>query len=555
MSRTFRRRFAPLFVLAVAVLVAAPGSALAKKSHHHWHGGGQKLDWQTCDGDAGTNGWQCATYTVPKDYRNPHAGTFDLAVTRLPAADPKQRVGSLFVNYGGPGGDAVSTTQAIGDILFGAFHDKFDIVAFDPRGVGQSSEAIDCKANQETEGVYSQPYMTPDFDYGEYLKRVIGYVNKCKSLNKDVLPYVSTANVATDMNGLRRAVGDKKLTYFGFSYGTYLGSTYATLFPHKTRALVLDGAVDVDQYATDPMGELIAQTGAFERALDRFAAACDKAPDYCTFSSYNGGLDSLDAFDELVKAANANPIPAPNSADPRPVDGEDILQGVLVDLYAKQAWPEIAQALNGAAAGDASLMRDLVDSAYGNNLDGTFDPGSDRYFTISAIDAYGDYSNDPRDYLKPGYRSWSTFPHFWWNTGYVEVNWGLLNVRPRGVFYGPFRVPADAATPLVVGTTYDPATPYRGAVRTTKELGNARLLTMRGDGHTAYFGNSQCIDDAINAYVNDLVLPAEGTTCKQEVPFPPPPEATAARSATAKAAKAGVVRRFQGRGTAPIAAR
>jgi TAP-like protein len=288
---------------------------------------------------------------------------------------------------------------------------------------------------------------------------------------------------------------------------------------------------------------------AFERALDRFAAACDRAANYCTFAG-GDALDALDAIDELIDRADASPIPAPNSADPRPVTGQDMLQALLIDLYAKQAWPELAQALNEAAAGDASLLRELVDAAYGNNQDGTFDPGLDRYFTISAVDAFGAYSREVREYLRAGYRSWSSFPHFWFNTGYVELNWALFGVEPRGVFYGPFRVPEDAATPLVVGTTYDPATPYRGAVRTTAELGNARLLSMRGDGHTAYFGNSACIDAAVDAYVIDLTLPAAGTRCKQDVPFPPPPEPPAAR-AKGKA----VEHAYQGPGVAPLRAR
>ena len=552
MSRTLRRSLAPLFALAaLLVAAAAPGTASAKPLQLP-----PKLDWNTCTKD----GWECATATVPKDYRRRRAGTIDLAVTRLPAADQKNRIGSIFVNYGGPGGEAVSTTQRIGAILFGAFHPRFDIVAFDPRGVGQSSEAIDCKANQETEGIYSQPYATPDSDLGAYLQRVRGYTNRCKSLNAGILPYVSTANVATDMDQLRQAVGDKKLTYFGFSYGTYLGSTYASLFPNKTRAIVLDGAVDVEQYANDPMGGLIAQTAAFERALDRYAAACDKAGSYCAFAADPklDALDTLDALDELIKQADASPIPAPQSADPRPVTGQDMLQAFISELYAKQAWPELTDALNQAVAGDASLLREIVDGAYGNNQDGTFDPGTDRYFAISAVDAYGKYPRRIQPYLKAGYRSWSSFPHFWFNTGYVELNWGLFGVRPRGVFYGPFRVPHNAATPLVVGTTYDPATPYRGAVRTTKELGNARLLTMRGDGHTAYFGNSQCIDDAVNAYVNDLTLPAQGATCKQDVPFPPEEALASASSAKAKAkakAAAKVLRRYAGRLTAPISAR
>ena len=533
------RRAAVLLCAAATFAVTAPGDALAKSRQHVRT---PDLAWQTCTAD----GWECATAAVPKDYRQAR-GTLELAVTRLPAADPAKRIGSIFVNYGGPGGGAVATTQAVGRILFGAFHDRFDIVAFDPRGTDQSQAAIDCQADQETEGVYSQPYMTPDGDIGAYLDRVDGYLAKCRALNEDILPYVSTANVARDMDLLRKAVGDDKLTYFGFSYGTYLGSTYAALFPDKTRALVLDGALDLDQHANDPMGGLISQTSGFERAYGRLMAACAAHQDFCTFA---GGDDPGDAFDTLVDQADASPVPA-GGRDPRPVTGQDMLQAVIAGLYAKQAWPGLVQALNEAAAGDATLMRGLVDDAYGRNPDGTYSPGTDRYFTISAVDAYGKYSDAVRDYVKAGYRSWSSFDHFWFNTGYVELNWARFGIRPRGVYDGPFALPADTATPLVVGTTYDPATPYRGAKRAVKELGNARLLTMRGDGHTAYFGNSQCIDDAVNAYVNDLVLPPVGTSCEQDVAFPPAAQAAVTR----RARRAAAVHTYQGRGLAPLGRR
>jgi pimeloyl-ACP methyl ester carboxylesterase len=468
------------------------------------------VEWEPC----AEGGFECATVPVPKDYRRPRGDTLDLAVTRLPAKDEANRIGSLFINYGGPGAGGVEVTQNIADVVFASFRDRFDIVSFDPRGTGASEGAIDCHANQETEGIYSQPYMTPQMDLEDYLQRVDKYVARCREHNAEILPYVSTANAARDMDLLRRVVGDKKLSYLGFSYGTYLGATYAAIFPDKVRALVLDGAVDPDQYANDPMGALFAQTAAFERGFGRLMQACAAHLDFCTFAD---GDDPWMAFDELVAAADRTPIPA--SGD-RPVDGQDILQATVFDIYSKVAWTEIVTALNEAAAGDASLMRQITDAAYGRLEDGTFDPFNDRYFTISAVDAYGKYPRDVGVYENAGYTSWSSFDHFWFNTGYVELNWARLQVKPNDIYDGPFTYPGGRTPLLVIGTTYDPATPYRGAVRAVEQLGNARLLTMQGDGHTAYFGNSECIDDAVDSYLIGLTVPPQDTVCRQEVPFP-----------------------------------
>lgn len=528
-------------LLACAVpAVLLPGSAAAARQRVPT----PKLKWQTCTPD----GWQCAVATVPRNYSRPTGRRIHLAVTRLPAADQAHKIGSLFVNYGGPGGPAVAQTQQVGRTLFGAFTNRFDIVAFDPRGVGFSSPSIDCHANQETQGLYSQPYMAPSGDLAAYQQRVQGYVNQCVQLNRSIVPYVSTRNVAQDMNLLRRAVGDSKLTYLGFSYGTYLGATYATLFPKHTRALVLDGAVNVDKYATDPMGQLRLQTAAFEHALDRFLFTCTVNPDFCTFT---GGGNGLTAYNALVAKADAAPVPA-SGTDPRPVTGQDVLQGTIVDLYSKFAWPELATALNDMANGDGTLMRTLVDEAYGRNPDGTFDPSLDRYFTISAIDSFGHYSRDPNVYTQAGAQSFADFPHFWFNSGYTELNWGLWPVAPKGVFQGPYRVPKSSATPLVVGTTFDPATPYRGAVATTRQLHNARLLTMNGDGHTAYFGNSECIDSTVDAYIINLRLPPKGTVCEQTVPFPPPPSAS---TSGMRQRPAQHLHHYQGPGMAPVGRR
>ena len=217
--------------------------------------------------------------------------------------------------------------------------------------------------------------------------------------------------------------------------------------------------------------------------------------------------------------ADASPIAATGD-DPRPVDGDDIIWAAGGVVYAKQLWPSLAQALVAARDGDGTPIRELVNGSYGRNPDGSYDPGLDRYFALSAIEQRYT-SSDVETYVAIGQAGWGMFDHAFWNTGYAELPLGLFPIRAQGVFRGPFRASASAPTILVVGTTYDPATPYREAIRLVTQLRNARLLTMQGDGHTAYGGNSACIDAAVEAYLNQGTVPAAGTVCQQEVPFEP----------------------------------
>jgi pimeloyl-ACP methyl ester carboxylesterase len=512
MTMSARTQFARVLlaivvVVAVAVAVAA-AAARPTARHAVKHHGNPSLSWQDC-GD----GYQCSSLKVPRDYKRPNGPTFDLAIIRLPAQDQAHRMGSLFVNFGGPGGTAVDAIHSFGGDLFGAVNDRFDIVGFDPRGVGESQPSVDCKANQETDGIYSQPFTTPfNLDVEALVAKDKAYVNRCKSLNGSVLRYITTGNTARDMDRIRAAMGEAKLNYFGFSYGTFLGATYASLFPHNYRAMVLDGPVDVTAYLDHPSANLREQSQGFERAIGRFFQACAADQAACGF----GGSDPADAFEQLVQQAYDNPLPAGGS-DPRPVDGDDLVISASFAMYAKQIWPLLVQSLQLAQAGDGTGFRLLSDFAYGRNDDGTFDPGADRYFLITAADQK--YERGIRQYLDAGNESWGLFDHSWWNTGYSELNYGLYDPHSNGVYDGPFRTSRSAPTALEVATTYDPATPYKGALRTEATLGNVRLLTMRGDGHTAYGGNSPCVDDAVNAYIETLALPAAGTVCQQEVPF------------------------------------
>jgi pimeloyl-ACP methyl ester carboxylesterase len=520
---TPRRRGRRALVVStlVAALAASPSGASAHRSSPV-----PTLKWRACRNAAG---FQCASASVPKDYAFAAKGKIRLALTRLPATDQQHRIGSLFVNFGGPGATAVDTIQATKK-GFGSLNERFDIVGFDPRGVGQSKPSIDCKVNQETQGIYRHPFTTPqNLDVKALVQGDEAYIRRCLALNRGILPYVSTANVARDMDLLRAAVGDKKLTFLGFSYGTFLGATYESMFPTHYRALVLDGAVDADQYINRPTDGLQEQSAAFERALSRFFLACAGHKDVCPF----GGDDPGRAFDDLVGSLNVQPLPATGS-DPRPVGGEDALVAAAMAMYSKRLWPPLAAALTQAAAGDGTGLRDLADAFYGRMDDGSYDPVSDRYFTIGALEQR--YLPNVRFYLDAGRHSWGMLDHAWWNTGYTELIFGLYPVQPKGVFYGPFRANPSATTTLVVATRYDPATPYRGSVQLVTELGNARLLEMRGDGHTAYPRNSPCIDSAVDAYLKNLTVPAKGTVCQQEVPFQAP-EPTAARSGSSDEVK------------------
>ena len=515
-------RLLPVAATAAALLAGAP-NATARSTGTAWEPCGDAPDVE------------CATIRAPLDYDRPHGDRVKLFVARSPATG--DRIGSLFLNFGGPGASIADFLEAFGSDGFPALNEHFDLIGMDPRGAGQTEPSIDCKVNQETLGIYAQPFTTPfNLDAGALIAKDRTYIRRCIALNGAILAHVSTANVARDMDLVRSKLGDRKLNYLGFSYGTFLGATYASLFPNRYRAMVLDGPLDADRYINRPMRGLAEQTAGFERALGRFLQAC--AADQAACLGF-GGSDPWSAYDELIDQANATPLPATGyTPDPRPVDGDDVIAAATIPLYVKQLWPLLAEALAAAQAGDGTLIRALTDEFfYGRDPNtGEFDPGSDRYFTIGASEQR--YQRGIGRYLEAGDHAWGQFDHFYNNNGYVELNYGLYPIRDRDAYRGPFRASRSAPTPLVVATRYDPATPYRGALHLVRQLGNARLLTMWGDGHTAYGnGSPDCIDTAIEQYVDTLALPAPGTKCRQDIPFAQP-QAAATQSLTSGARRA-----------------
>jgi pimeloyl-ACP methyl ester carboxylesterase len=473
-----------------------------------------QLQWEACGftPEAVAAGVECARAPLPLDYDQPRGAQVEIAVGRVPATDPTQRIGSLFINFGGPGGPAVDYLQSQGAGIFGALNQRFDIVAFDPRGVGQSTPAVDCQVPPEP-GPFP-PLPTPlNVDVKALVADAQAYVDACLTANGEILEHVSTANVARDMDALRAGLGEEQLSYLGFSYGTLLGSTYATLFPDRYRALVLDGAVDPDLFLNHPADEWEVTIASFEDALQRFLDAC--AADQVACSGF-GGIDPLAAYDALLADAEATPIPVLDfPADPTPVTADEIRVVTAQLLYSKRAWGFLAKALAAAEKGDGTIFRQLVALLSGG------DPAfGDRFFAITASEQR--WSTDIDSYLKRGEDEWTKFPHFWFLGAYSNIPYALWPKHDKDAFTGPFEADPSAPRILVIGNTHDPATPYSEARGLTEQLGNARLLTMDGDGHTAYGGNSACIDSAADSYLVAGTLPAKGTVCPQDVPFTAP---------------------------------
>jgi pimeloyl-ACP methyl ester carboxylesterase len=500
------------YVAAIVVLVAlaAPAGASAADPAV------PVLDWAAC-GD----GFQCATASVPQDYAHPGGPAWQLAVTKLPATDPAHRIGSLFMNPGGPGGSGVDFLRSAAD-SFADLNKNFDLVSWDPRGVGASRPAVRCLTDGENDARNAQPFTTPlNFDRPSWIDAAQAHAAACRDRNPGVLPYLTTGNVARDLDLLRAAVGDAKLTYLGYSYGTALGATYISLFPTHQRRIVLDGAIDPQTYFTDPESNGFDQTRAFEGALKRFFAACAAEQPNCGF----GGKDPAAAFADLTAELDASPLVGP---DGRKVTGDTARLSAALAMYTPDFWQILAQALSNAQNGDGGLLQLMADVFNGRDDQGHYDNSGDAFYTISATDS--DWPTDPAVYEREGRRSFRSFPDFYFNHGYSELDWGALRPDANGLFHGPFANPSSAPTTLVVDTTHDPATPFAGGLSMAKTLGNTRVLVMDGDGHTAsYADNTPCIDDAVTAYLVAGTLPAKNTVCAQEKdPFPPPTAKAAA---------------------------
>jgi pimeloyl-ACP methyl ester carboxylesterase len=439
---------------------------------------------------------------VPLDYANPAGKQIPLALIRLPAADPSRRIGSMLMNPGGPGASGVDFLRSSGQTVFTeTLRDRFDIVGFDPRGVG-ASDPVTCLNGSAMDRLNALD-PTPD-NKAESDALIAGaheFADSCQRNSGELLPHVATADAARDMDRIREALGEAKLTYFGFSYGTFLGTVYAGLFPDHVRALVLDGAIDPNQGLEQ---RLATQAKGFDDALDAFLAQC-KSDATCAF--HNDGHPA-EAYDALMAKIDAGPLPATVMQDPRPVGPGEAFIGVLFALYARDSWPTLAQALDMAQGGDGSLLLAMSDAYNDRQPDGTY---SNEAAANNAVNCT-DYKvpTDPAAYEAMVPDLQKVAPRFGQAIAYMAMTCAFWPVQPT---HDPGVIRADGAPPiLVVGTTNDPATPYLWAQNLAKELASGVLLTRRGEGHTGY-AFSTCIQQHVDQYLVSLKTPEPGTIC------------------------------------------
>lgn len=458
----------------------------------------QTLEWVPCDnaGNAAV-ALDCTTLSVPLDYGAPQGEQIEIAVARTTATGvAANRIGSLVFNPGGPGGSGIEALGFLPLTMSSDIVERFDLVSFDPRGVGAST-AVAC-ANDVDDKV-SLLTESDDAGWAALLADKAVQLASCESATFDLAPFVGTNNAARDMDRLRAALGDIGLTYVGYSYGTRLGATYAELFPDNVRALVLDAAVKPTSDSAELDKE---QGGGFDRALENFAAACDADTD-CVLNGVGPTLDVIDGLEVEIAELGSFPTDDPD----RVLTPGEMSLGIAASLYSKESWPFLASALFTAEAEqDGTLLQTLADSLAGRQPDGTYDNSNVANGFINCADDPRRPTADEQRAAADAAADQSTY-----FADFLRASTGCTGVTPA---VDPLIIgSADGAAPIVViGNSGDPATPYEWSVELSESLDSAVLYTVEAEGHTAY-GSIECIRAEIDAYLIDLAVPANGASC------------------------------------------
>ncbi|OLT27298.1 proteinase [Actinomadura sp. CNU-125] len=456
----------------------------------------QRPDWRDCGG-----GFQCATVQVPLDYAKPQSEKVGISVIRLPARDKSERIGSLFTNPGGPGGSGVDFVRQAAAAFGGDLRARFDIVGFDPRGVGESGP-VRCNTTDQLDRFFATDSSPDDPDERKTLAtRSEQFADNCEAKEKTSLPHVGTADAARDMDVLRAALGDDKLTYYGASYGTYLGAFYAEQFPKNVRALVLDGAVDPRLSSTDI---LVEQAKGFETAFRAFAEDCTAQPGCPLGTSTDAAVQNLEKF-----LADTDRKPLTARGDSRKVTESLATMGIAAALYAKEYWPTLRQGLTQAMQrDDGTILLTLADQMV-DRENGSYSNQTDANMAVNCVDKPNPPDVDA--YAEAVGKAEKSAPLF----GEFVVWGGLPCVYwPTQTDKAPAPVTAKGSAPiLVIGTTRDPATPYSWAQSLASQLQSGVLLTLDGDGHTAYLQADPCISRATDRYLVTTEPPKDGTVC------------------------------------------
>ena len=454
-----------------------------------------KITWTSCG-----RGFQCGTVQVPLDYAHPSAGTIDIALNRKPATIPSQRIGSLLVNPGGPGASGIDFVAAFAPAL-AYLNRNFDLVGFDPRGIGRSAP-VRC-----LDGPHMDTFVALDGVLDDPQEKAAAiqadkdFVAGCQQLSGKVLPFVDTASAARDMDIMRAALGDDKLTYLGFSYGTYLGEHYAHLFPTHIRALVLDAVLDPSLSADDLN---ISQAASFQQNLNAFLTDCNAHRSVAPRCAFAQSGDPASKLDALMQQLDTTPLPVGNRLLTRAMAET----GVAAELYDQSTWPDLDLGLNQATKLHGSLLLSFADSYLKRHPNGTYDNEIEANYAVNCLDHPAQTDLSAYDRLGPAYAQASSFfgPSF----QYSNLPCALWPAKPTG---RPGPLTADGAPPiLMVGGTNDPATPYAWAVAAHKQLTSSILVTRNGNGHGSY-GVSVCATVAEITYLVNLTVPADGTVC------------------------------------------
>ena len=474
---------------------------------------GQKVEWYDCVATAGVEksaektGFQCAKVTVPLDYSQPGGQTIEIAMKKH-LATGSVRQGTLFMNPGGPGGSGVDNVGAMATTTFAGVQKAYDIIGFDPRGIG-SSTAITCSTDAEAKAMEGVSPVDGAGAPVAFEKRAAVMSEHFKQLEADcasrtkpteLLDHVDTVSVARDLDILRALSGDQKLNYTGFSYGTYLGATYAELFPANTGRLVLDGALDPSlSYSERRQGQAL----GFERALRNYVAWCQSGQSCPLTGDTDAGVKQIG---DIFTSANQSPVP---SSDPnRPVTGEDMKRIVGFILYfPESSWSAVSEALGQVInEHDASTFRAMADeiAAHPQVNTGANIGINCLDYRVEGNMATWTAQSKELERIAPRFATVS-------EAGDLGCQaWGHTGTQPSKALHAK-----GAAPILVIGTTGDPATPYEWAEALADQLDSGQLLTWEGNGHAAYTnsGHGPCVTQAVDTYLLTGTMPKKGLTC------------------------------------------
>ena len=492
------------------------------------------IDWGPCG--EGLEAFECATTEVPTDYDKPRGATTTIALTRLPATGPGERIGSLFTNPGGPGGSGVEFLHGAGEIAYAPqVRERFDLIGFDPRGVA-GSDSTTCFRTEaaEQEFLSSRPqFPVTRAEERAYVATSAHLGQSCTATSRNRLAHMSTANVARDMDLLRQALGDEKLSYVGYSYGTYLGATYARLFPGRVRALVLDGTLDPAAYSgsngdSRPLGARIGQGRGAHETFAEFNRLCAEAgPQGCSLAALG---DPATVVNDLFERLRTEPVQVllPDGTS-LTITYDIAVAATFLSLYEPTGWPgladllaELAAAATGSSARTTSGSEPLQLNESQFPSDITERLRREDYVSIG--NAFN-FCVETRETGRPGgYAAVAAaqdrkYPHFGRFRAWVGIECEFMPVRDADAYTGPWKQKVDEPV-LVIGTRFDPATPYSATHPFADRFPDGRMLTLDGWGHTT-LGKSECADAAVAAYLVDLEA-TDGATCAPDSrPFDP----------------------------------